>query len=242
MLYAFIPARAGSKRIANKNFKRLSSKSLIIYTIEAAVKAKIFDQIYISSDDKVCANIAKKYNIKFVKRPQCLAGDTSPDVGWIEHLLSGINQCDKNSYFMILRPTNPFRTSRTIIRALDKFNLANIASKTMYTGLKSIQKITERPEKMWRVTPSGDLSSYQPNQFLGIIPQYEAQSYVFQELYIQNGCIDLCSIENLDCSASYLGPKIKVFFTKGYEGFDINEPHDWDYAEYLLKKGILNGY
>ena len=39
---AIIPARAGSKRIPNKNLQLLSNKPMIQYTIEAAISFKCF--------------------------------------------------------------------------------------------------------------------------------------------------------------------------------------------------------
>ena len=49
---AIIPARAGSKRIKNKNMKLFFGKPLIYYSIKAALDSKIFDKIHISSDSK----------------------------------------------------------------------------------------------------------------------------------------------------------------------------------------------
>lgn len=238
MLYAFIPARAGSKRIPNKNFKKLADIPLVEYTIKAAKEANVFDQIYISTDDKAGRKVAGNHNINFIERPLSLSDDFSPDLGWITHLLAKIDNLDTAGYFMILRPTNPFRTSKTILRAINEFNVANKAQSVKYTSLKSIQKVTEYPAKMWCIILEGDLLSCCYSKPGPRIPIYEQQSSCFDNLYIQNGCIDICSIENLTHSLSYLGIKIKAFFTEGYEGFDINTLPDWDYAEYLIAKGV----
>ena len=47
-----ICARAGSKGIKNKNIKLLNGKPLIYYTIQQAVKSKIFKNIVVSTDSK----------------------------------------------------------------------------------------------------------------------------------------------------------------------------------------------
>ena len=44
-----IPARAGSKRIKNKNIRELNGKPLIGYVIEACIEANCFDEIYVNS-------------------------------------------------------------------------------------------------------------------------------------------------------------------------------------------------
>ena len=41
---AVIPARGGSKRIPRKNIKEFHGKPLIAYSIETALKSKIFDK------------------------------------------------------------------------------------------------------------------------------------------------------------------------------------------------------
>ena len=56
-----IPARAGSKRIKNKNIINFYGKPIIAYPIIAAQKTKIFKRIFISTDSKKIANIGKKY-------------------------------------------------------------------------------------------------------------------------------------------------------------------------------------
>ena len=45
-----ICARAGSKRLKNKNFKNLFGKPLIYHTIKQAIDSKIFDKIIFSTD------------------------------------------------------------------------------------------------------------------------------------------------------------------------------------------------
>ena len=47
-----IPARSGSKRIKNKNFKLFKNKPIISYSISTALKSKLFDKIIISTNNK----------------------------------------------------------------------------------------------------------------------------------------------------------------------------------------------
>ena len=71
-----IPARAGSKRIKNKNMKLFFGKPLIYYSIKAALDSKIFDKIHISSDSKKIINYAKKFKINSdFERPKYLSDD-----------------------------------------------------------------------------------------------------------------------------------------------------------------------
>lgn len=57
---AIIPARGGSKRIPHKNIREFCGKPIITYSIEAALKTKLFDEVMVSTDDIEIAEIAKK--------------------------------------------------------------------------------------------------------------------------------------------------------------------------------------
>ena len=58
-ILAIILARSGSKRIKNKNVKKLKNKPLIRWTIDRAIKSKKFCDIIVSSDSLKILKIAK---------------------------------------------------------------------------------------------------------------------------------------------------------------------------------------
>jgi pseudaminic acid cytidylyltransferase len=62
---AIIPARGGSKRIANKNIKLFLNVPIIRYSIEAAIEARCFDEVMVSTDDKKIAEMAVSFGAKF---------------------------------------------------------------------------------------------------------------------------------------------------------------------------------
>ena len=61
MTVCIIPARAGSKRIKNKNVQKVNGHPLIGLAIRIAKKANIFSQIVVSTDCEKIASISKKY-------------------------------------------------------------------------------------------------------------------------------------------------------------------------------------
>lgn len=56
-----IPARGGSKRIPRKNIKTFCGKPVIAYSIEAALKSQLFDEVMVSTDDEEIAEISKQF-------------------------------------------------------------------------------------------------------------------------------------------------------------------------------------
>ena len=59
-----IPARGGSKRIPRKNIKEFLGKPIIGYSIDTALKSKLFDEVIVSTDDQEIANLAVSYGAK----------------------------------------------------------------------------------------------------------------------------------------------------------------------------------
>ena len=57
---AIIPARAGSKRIPNKNIKDFSGKPLIVHAIEDALAASYIDRVIVDTDSEEIAKIVRE--------------------------------------------------------------------------------------------------------------------------------------------------------------------------------------
>lgn len=72
---AIIPARAGSRRIPGKNWKVFHGRPIIAYSIEAATKSGLFDQVVVSTDGPEIAEAAHKAGAMVVWRPAGLAQD-----------------------------------------------------------------------------------------------------------------------------------------------------------------------
>ena len=226
-IVALIPARSGSKRVKNKNINVIGGHPLIAYTIYSAMKANIFDDIIVSTDSEKYSSIAKYYGatVPFM-RPQNIAGDNSPDIDWVSFTLDNLEK----SYdcFSILRPTSPFRTSETIIKAWSLFNkLNNIDS------IRAVEKCTQHPAKMWTVK-NNLLESVMEGENSGV-PWHSSQYLVLPEVYVQNASLEIAWTKIITSKKSISGNLIAPFFTSELEGFDINKPQDWVYANHLIK-------
>lgn len=121
---AIIPARSGSKGLKDKNIKILNGKPMIAYTIEAAIKSNVFEDIMISTDSEKYSQIAKKYGatIPFL-RDKRLATDESTTIEVVEDVLIKLKENGKEyEKFMILQPTSPLRDEIDIKKAFDLLN------------------------------------------------------------------------------------------------------------------------
>ena len=86
---AIIPARSGSKGLKDKNIKILEGKPLLAYSIEAANESGIFDEVMVSTDSKVYAEIACKYgaNVPFLRTEE-LSNDVAGSWDVVKHVLN----------------------------------------------------------------------------------------------------------------------------------------------------------
>ncbi len=110
-IVAMIPARAGSKRIKNKNLRLINGKPLIEYVLDTIGQVDIFDEVYVNSEDEIFSGIAKKYSMSFYKRPPHLSSDTATNDEFAYDFLRNV-ECD---VLIQILPTSPFLTETEII-------------------------------------------------------------------------------------------------------------------------------
>lgn len=120
---AIIPARSGSKGLKDKNIKELNKNPLIYYAIKEAKKSNIFDEIMLSTDSVLYADIGKKLgaSVPFL-RDDNLSTDTASTWDVVKDVLKRYEE--KNIYFdtvCILQPTSPLRISEDIVKSYDMF-------------------------------------------------------------------------------------------------------------------------
>jgi len=231
-IVALIPARAGSKRVPDKNIRPLAGHPVIAYTIAAAAESGIFSDVIVSTDSEHYAEIVKYYGaeVPFL-RPQKLAGDQSPDIEWLAYTLDRL-QADGRRYdcFSILRPTSPFRLPETIQRAWHDFS-----TQTGVDSLRAVEKCTQHPGKMWvvrgkRMTPLLPLGP--PEQ-----PWHSSQYPSLPEIYVQNASLEIAWSRVVMEDRTIAGNVVMPFLTTGHEGFDVNNEYDWQLAEHMVQTG-----
>jgi len=232
-IVALIPARAGSKRVSDKNIRPLAGHPVIAYTIAAALQSEIFAAVIVSTDSPRYAEIARYYGaeVPFL-RPAEFAGDLSPDIEWVEYTLERLRNAGRSyDCFSILRPTSPFRLPETIQRAWGEF-----AAEEGVDSLRAVEKCRQHPGKMWvvrgrRMLPLLPLGPAEQ-------PWHSSQYQSLPEVYVQNASLEIARSRVVFEGRTIAGNVLMPFFTEGYEGFDVNHPYDWDLAEHLVREGM----
>ena len=114
-VYAFVFARAGSKRLKNKNLLDLAGKPLVQHSIDFALGSDFIDRVFVSSDSKEILNLAEKLNAEPIHRPPELATDESPEIESWKHAVDFVmSRYGDFGKFVSLPPTSPLRRSEDV--------------------------------------------------------------------------------------------------------------------------------
>lgn len=110
-----IPARAGSKRLSDKNLQTVGGLPLLQRAINTARSA--CGSVYVSTDSPVYADLARGWGANVPSlRPAELAGDDTPTDVVVAHALA--SWAPEAELVAVVQATTPFTTPETIQRAL----------------------------------------------------------------------------------------------------------------------------
>jgi N-acylneuraminate cytidylyltransferase len=218
---AIIPARKGSKRLKNKNLKKINKKNLLSYTLTAALKSKKISKIVISTDINKYLNY-KHNKIITIKRPKYLAGDECSTELVMLHAINYLEKEKKKIInFILLQPTSPFRDYEDINKAILKFE------KKKYDSLLSAYE-----EK---------LCLWKKNNKIFIPKNYNINSYKkiggqFQPLeIIENGAIYIFKIKKFKSTKNRLFGRIGIFVMSKVKSLEIDDIEDLKLARLIAK-------
>ncbi len=117
-----IPARGGSKGIKLKNLRKVFGKPLIYYPIKAAKKSGVCDKIFVSTDSKKIANVAKSLgaDVPFLRKKK-YSGDRVTTELTLKNALLSYEKFYKLKFdiCVFLTATNIFRKVKWIKEAVD---------------------------------------------------------------------------------------------------------------------------
>lgn len=217
-IIAFIPARAGSKSIPNKNIRELGGKPLIAWTIETALASGL-RRVIVNTDGEEIAKVARQYGAEVMMRPTELAQDTTSMFEVIRNEIPKIEP--RPELVLLLQPTSPFRKKVYIKTAITSM----VASLDQYDSLISVERVPEKfnPAQVIVSTPLGHrMANGSP------ISQRVTRRQEFPEAYTPTGSIYLFKTGNLETGSLY-GTRVMLLETES--DININGPEDWAIAE-----------
>ncbi|UUK75551.1 GDSL-type esterase/lipase family protein [Escherichia albertii] len=219
---AIIPARSGSKGLANKNILMLMGKPLIAYTIEAAVNSKCFSKVIVSTDSVEYKYIAEQYGAEVLIRDERLASDTATSFMVIEDVLKKYRGFD---YFVLLQPTSPFRNTKHIQESIDLFESKE--------GINFLVSVTESNKNSELIKPLDE--SHRLTNFGSDFSNYRRQNV---KEYSPNGAIFIGRNDSYLKKKHFFGSDSIAYIMNKADSIDIDDRIDFEIAIALATKNM----
>ncbi len=238
-IICFIPARSGSTRLPGKNIRELGGHPLMAYTIAVALDSGIFDKVYMVSDSREYLDIACEYGAGCIGEDSNKDWTKSRDYDWMK-AVADAGYLKPDDFWMLLRPTSPFKTVATIIRAWDSFDRYRKSENKI--TMRAVKPSSEHPFKSWRVIKfDSHEGAYQMHPFIPQTyhgsPPFENQTQRLGPAWIQSATLEIGHASILE-GGNLSGDRIVPYFCRYHEGMDINTEEDWLYCEFLIEKGL----
>ena len=217
---AIIPARGGSKRLPNKNILKFKGQPIINFTIKAAIKSKVFDEIIISTDSKKIKHLVSKFPITIHDRPKYLSTGNSTINQLCEYLIKSYKEKGITwSEICVLYPTAPMRNSGDIkkVMSLLKKDINFSVAVTKFDHYPH-HALIENKKKLIPMWPK----------------LINSNKFKHKKIYVDNGSTYAAKVNYFLKYKTFLGPKLKGYEMPSYRSIDVDELND-----YLLLKKIF---
>ena len=218
-----ILARSQSKRIPNKNIRKLGGKPLIEWTIDCAKQIVDETRILVSTDGIEIRDLALRNGVLAPwLRPPELSLDSTPS---LDSLMHAVNWYSENLFVpkavVLLQPTSPFRSAATVVRAL---KLHRNHSDSSVVGVSKCKSHVD------------DLHRIEDGALVRIMPSDQEREKFQTNTYAVNGSVYVISSQSLIEQKVLYTKKVLALEIESYvESIDIDTELDWELAEIIAE-------
>lgn len=224
-----VPARKGSKRVPDKNFRNFGGKPLFTHVVDSALKSTLLTDIVISTDHpKIIEYATLNYpGVRALSRPPELSEDGSPALDYVDHVLAFMKRELNKTYdiVVILQPSSPF----TLPEDID-----NTISLLVSSGADSAVSVV-RLDHM--------VHPFKMKQMVGdkLVPFIEEEknrmaAHELPEIFVRNCSVYASKTDVIINKRSIIGDDCRGYTMPYERSVDINEMIDFEFAEFLYNK------
>lgn len=183
----------------------------------------MFERIYVCTNDTAAKAIGVAMGVSIIDRGA--ADGDQADIVWVRQ---AIEAAGHPQAFAILRPTSPFRTARTIQRAVEVYSNSGADS------IRAVELVAQHPGKMW-VIVGRYMTPILSGRAYGN-PWHSLPTQVLPPYYLQNSSLEIAGTSAVVAHGAIHGQRVAPFFTTGEEGFAIDTEADWLQAEAIARR------
>ncbi len=221
-VWAFVPARSGSKGVIDKNLQEVQGVSLLGLAVLAGTQCSSIDRCFVSTDSARYAAEAQRYGaeVPFL-RPDHASTDTSTDLDVFLHFLEwAVQTLNRLPWAIVhLRPTTPCREPAQIVKAVE---LAR-THRGSVSAVRSVHLAPESPFKWFLKDENGFLTTFARSRSLDASNSARAE---FEDVYVPNGYVDVVFPAHVIGSGLLHGDSVLPFLTE--PTIEVDSPFELD--------------
>jgi YrbI family 3-deoxy-D-manno-octulosonate 8-phosphate phosphatase len=217
---AFIPVRAGSKSIPNKNIKMLFGKPLIYWNLAALENCDLISEVIVATDSPLIKDTALSFQFTKIKvyhrNKQNATDEASTESVILEYLEFAKKSLSATDIFILAQATSPFTTDIHFTEAINIYEKRNydslltcVRSKKFIWSNKGVSKNYNYLDRPRRQNFSGEL--------------------------IENGAFYINTVENILKNKNRLSGNIGIYEMPEHTLIELDEKIDWIVAESIFK-------
>ena len=211
---ALVAVRSGSQRVVNKNIRPFAGSSLLEIKLNQLKRISNIDGIVVNSNDDKMLEIASNVGCEVVKRDEYYASNQVSMSEVYRNMAENVN-ADVIAY---INATNPLLNDKTIVQAIENYK-KNISQ---YDSLNSAHLIKE--------------FLFKENLPINYDLRHQPRSQDLPDISALNFAINIISREKMIECKNVVGYKPNIYIIDEVEATDIDNPIDFDFAEFVYKR------
>jgi len=215
---ALVAVRSGSQRVQNKNIRPFAGSSLLEIKLAQLLNIRNLDGVIVNSNDDRMLQIAEKMGCETVKRDEYFA---SNDVSMSE-VYKNMAENFNGDIIVYANVTNPLLKSYTIEKAIETYMMKS----EDYDSLNSAHLIKEFLFK------DGLPINYKLEK--------QPRSQDLPDIYALNFAINIIEREKMIECKNVVGKRPYIWGIDEIEATDIDNPIDFEFAEYVYIRDNAN--
>ena len=212
---ALVAVRSGSVRVKNKNLRPFAGSSLLEVKVKQLMRIPNLDGVVVNSDDDQMLRIAKGLGCETVKRdPRYASNQVS--MSEVYACMAAQMEADVIAYINV---TNPLLRDATLIDAIEKYKELEEGS---CDSLNSAHLVKE--------------FLFFENQPINYDLKYQPRSQDLPDIAALNFAVNIISREKMISGKNVVGQRPYIYLIDEVEGTDIDNPIDFDFAEFVYQR------
>lgn len=214
---AMVAVRSGSVRVQNKNIKPFAGSTLLDLKLKQLKRIPNLDGIVVNSNSDEMLAIAAKYDCELVKRDEYYASN----VVSMSDVYKNMAENFSGDVVAYINVTNPLLKDETIINAIEAYKAFEKVGE--FDSLNSAHLIKE--------------FMFKDNLPINYDLRHQPRSQDLPDIAALNFAISIISKEKMIECKNVVGNKPNIYVIDEVEATDIDNPIDFEFAEFVYKKG-----